>query len=46
MGLCTVPGTWVGAWLVRRTSIRLHSIFLEALIILGGVSLIWGGLKS
>jgi uncharacterized membrane protein YfcA len=46
MGLCTVHGTWVGAWLVRRTSIRLHSIFLEALIILGGVSLIWGGLKS
>jgi uncharacterized membrane protein YfcA len=46
MGLCTVPGTWVGAWLVRRTSIRLHSIFIEALIILGGVSLIWGGLKS
>jgi len=30
MGLCTVPGTWAGAWLVRRTSIKLHTAFRSA----------------
>lgn len=46
MGLCTVPGTWAGAWLVRRTPVRLHTAFIEALIIVGGASLIWGALRS
>jgi hypothetical protein len=46
MGLCTLPGTWAGAWLVRRTSVRLHSAFIETFIILGGISLIWGGLSG
>jgi uncharacterized membrane protein YfcA len=45
MGLCTVPGTWAGAWLVRRTSIKVHTFFIEALIILGGASLIWGAIR-
>lgn len=45
MGLCTVPGTWAGAWLVRRTSIKLHTFFIEALIVLGGASLIWGAVS-
>lgn len=44
MGLFTIPGTWAGTWIVRRTSVRVHTNFIEALIFLGGVSLIWGGL--
>lgn len=44
MGACTIPGTWAGAWLVRRTSVRVHTLVIEALIVLGGVSMIWGGL--
>lgn len=46
MGLFTIPGTWAGAWVVRRTSIRVHTLFIEALILLGGLSLIWGGLSA
>ncbi|MGI9499981.1 MAG: sulfite exporter TauE/SafE family protein [Geminicoccaceae bacterium] len=46
MGLCTIPGTWAGAWLVRRTSIKLHTAFIEALIIIGGTSLIWGAIGT
>lgn len=46
MGLCTIPGTWAGAWLVRRTSIKLHTAFIEALIIIGGASLIWGAIGA
>jgi uncharacterized protein len=45
MGLCTVPGTWAGAWLVRRTSLRLHTAFIETLLVLGGSALIWGAVS-
>src|SRR3546814_2755380 len=30
MGLCTIPGTWVAAWIVKRTDIRVHTLFVEA----------------
>ncbi|NNE87204.1 MAG: sulfite exporter TauE/SafE family protein [Silicimonas sp.] len=46
MGLCTVPGTWVGAWWVRRTSIELHTSIIETLLVVGGVFLIWGALSA
>jgi len=46
MGICTIPGTWAGAWVVRRTSVRVHTAFIEILIVLGGASLIWGGLSA
>lgn len=46
MGLCTVPGTWAGAWLVKRTSVRLHSAIIETLIVFGGIALIVGALMN
>jgi len=44
MGLFTVPGTWLAAWIVRRTSVRIHTIFVEALIVAGGLAMILGWL--
>jgi uncharacterized protein len=44
MGLCTIPGTWVAAWIVKRTDIRVHTLFVEALIVVGGASFIYGSL--
>ena len=46
MGLCTVPGTWAGGWIVRRTPVRVHTAFIEALIMLGGASLLWHGVRG
>jgi len=46
MGLCTIPGTWVAAWIVKRTDIRIHTLFIEALIIVGGASFIYGSLTG
>jgi len=46
MGLCMIPGTWVAAWLVRKTPIRIHSLLIEALIVVGGLNLIRGGLAG
>lgn len=44
LGLCTVPGTACAAWIVRRTSVRLHSALIEALIIVGGTMMLLGWL--
>lgn len=42
LGLCTIPGTACAAWIVRRTSLRLHSALIEALILIGGVTMVFG----
>lgn len=42
MGLCTVPGTWAAAWILRRTPLRIHTALVEALIVVGGVAMILG----
>ncbi len=41
VGLCTVPGSWLAAWIVRRTEVRVHTLLMEGLIILGGLSFFW-----
>lgn len=41
MGLIAIPGTWAGVWIVRRTSIRVHTLMIEALILVGGGAMIW-----
>lgn len=46
MGLCTIPGTWVAAWIVKRTDIRVHTLLVEVLIAVGGASLIYGSLTA
>lgn len=46
MGLCTIPGTWVAAWIVKRTDIRIHTLVVEALIVIGGASFIYGSLTG
>jgi uncharacterized protein len=41
MGLCTIPGAWVAAWIMRHTDLRLHRFVVEALIVAGGLSFLW-----
>jgi uncharacterized membrane protein YfcA len=41
VGLCTIPGSWIAAWIVRRTEVRLHTLLMEGLIICGGLSFFW-----
>jgi hypothetical protein len=42
----TIPGTWVAAWIVKRTDIHIHTFPIEALIVIGGASLIYGSLTG
>ncbi|MEQ8355786.1 MAG: sulfite exporter TauE/SafE family protein [Kiloniellaceae bacterium] len=41
IGLCTIPGAYVGRWIVRSTSLRVHSLFMEALILCGAAYFLW-----
>ncbi len=45
IGLATVPGSALAAFLVRRMHARLHALFMEALILAGGVSILAGSLR-
>jgi hypothetical protein len=41
IGVATIPGSAIAAWLVNRMHAHLHVVFLEALIVIGGASLLW-----
>ena len=46
LGVCTIPGTACAAWVVRRTSIRLHTALIEGIILIGGLSMLFGAVKG
>lgn len=46
MGLCMIPGTWIAAWIVKRTDIRIHTLFLEGLVMAGGAYILIDSLRS
>jgi uncharacterized membrane protein YfcA len=41
IGVATIPGSAIAAWLVRRVGARLHVVFMEALIVFGGAFMLW-----
>lgn len=41
VGLFTFPGTWLASWVVKRTSVRIHTFFMEAIITVAGLSFLW-----
>ena len=41
IGVATVPGSAAAAWLVNRMHAHLHVLFIETLVIIGGLSLLW-----
>ena len=41
IGLASIPGSAVAAWLVSRMGAKLHVLFMEVLILFGGVSMLW-----
>ena len=40
IGACTVPGNYAARWILRRTSVRLHTRLLEVIVLIGGLSLL------
>jgi uncharacterized membrane protein YfcA len=45
IGVATIPGSAVAAWLVNRMHAHLHVLFMEALIVVGGASMLWNAWK-
>jgi uncharacterized membrane protein YfcA len=41
IGVASIPGSALAAWLVTRIHAHLHVIFMEALIVFGGASMLW-----
>ena len=41
IGLCTIPGAYVGRWIVRRTPLRIHNRFMEVFILCGAAYFLW-----
>ena len=41
IGVATIPGSAVAAWLVTRMHAHLHVLFMEGLVLIGGASLLW-----
>ena len=41
IGLATIPGSALAAWLVGRMGAHLHILFMEGLILVGGASMLW-----
>jgi uncharacterized membrane protein YfcA len=41
IGVASIPGSAIAAWLVSRMGARLHVLFMEVLILIGGASMLW-----
>lgn len=41
IGACTVPGAFTARWLLARIPGRVHALFMEAVVIAGGVGFLW-----
>jgi uncharacterized protein len=41
IGLASIPGSAIAAWLVQRMGAKLHVLFMEVLILFGGGSMLW-----
>jgi uncharacterized protein len=44
VGCATVPGAFVAKWILDRLPVRLHTLMLEAVIVIGGVMVMARGL--
>jgi len=41
IGACTAPGGFVARWLLARIPIRVHTAFMEVVVLAGGASFLW-----
>ena len=46
IGLASLPGSWIASLLVRRMGHQMHIAIIESLIAIGGVSILYHGLRA
>lgn len=46
VGLCMVPGTFLARWMLRRIPLSIHTVLVDAAIVIGGLGLIFRAFTS
>lgn len=46
IGVTTIPGVFLARWIMAHTSVRVHTILIEVLLLVGGASFVWRGLTA
>lgn len=46
VGLFTMPGVYVARWILRKSSVRMHTLIVEIMIVGGGISFVWRGIHA
>lgn len=46
IGISSLPGSWLASLLVRRLGHRLHIVIIETLIVAGGLSILFHGIRA
>jgi len=41
VGLVTIPGNWLGRWILRRMSNERHAGFVDILTVIGAMNFVW-----
>ena len=41
IGACTVPGAFVARWLLKHIPARIHTAFMEVVVVVGGLGFLW-----
>lgn len=42
----SIPGTYIGRWILSKTPVRIHVGFVEAIVILGSLNFLWTAAKG
>lgn len=46
IGACTIPGAFVARWLLARIPTRIHTAFMEGIVLVGGAGFLWRALRG
>ena len=46
IGACTMPGAFVARWLLRHIPARVHTAFMETVVVIGGVGFLWRAIRG
>ena len=46
IAMSSIPGTYIGRWLLRKTPVRVHVGFVEAIVIFGALNFLWIAAKD
>lgn len=46
IGLAMVPGAYTGRWIVRRTGLRVHTAFMDLVVLAGAVHFLWTAIRG